>query len=165
MIATLLTIIFVIVCLLLCVAILLQSSKGGLGAGLGGGGSQSTQVFGGQGPGGMLIKATAILSGLFMVLSLFLAYFSSQSQSLLGDIEEEEYVTVDEDEVLEEGTLDVNADGTPIGSAPAPVKAPTPVKAPAPVKTPEPVKEAPAADKPAGDAPAGEKPAEGAATP
>lgn len=114
MFTTIVTILFIIVCILLCAAILLQAAKGGgLGAGLGGG-TATTQVFGGRGPGGVLVRATVVLAALFMSMSMLLAYLSSAPQSVLGDLDEEEATPLDEDEVLEEGTLKVNPDGSPM---------------------------------------------------
>ncbi|MBS1787847.1 MAG: preprotein translocase subunit SecG [Acidobacteria bacterium] len=61
--------IFVITCILLVLAILLQSGKGGdVASAFGGAGSQS--AFGPRGPQKPLEKATAILAGIFMVIAL-----------------------------------------------------------------------------------------------
>lgn len=61
--------IFIITSILLVLAILLQSGKGGDVAGaFGGAGSQS--AFGPRGPQKPLEKATAILAGIFMVVAL-----------------------------------------------------------------------------------------------
>ena len=125
MLMTIFTILFVIVCIALCVVILLQAAKGGgLGAGLGGG-TATTQVFGGRGPGGFLARATVILAGTFMVLSLVLAHLSSQPQTVFSGLEEEETGGLDEDEIIESGSLKVNPDGSPLGSAPAADSEPT----------------------------------------
>ncbi|HQR36001.1 MAG TPA: preprotein translocase subunit SecG [Blastocatellia bacterium] len=62
-------VIFVITSILLVLAILLQSGKGGdVASAFGGAGSQS--AFGPRGPQKPLEKATAILAGIFMVIAL-----------------------------------------------------------------------------------------------
>jgi preprotein translocase subunit SecG len=65
--------IHVLVCILLCLVVLLQSSKGsGLaGGGAFGGGAEST-VFGGRGAATFLSKATTIFGVAFMLTSLTL---------------------------------------------------------------------------------------------
>ncbi len=134
MLTTILTILFVVVCIVLCVSILLQAAKGGgLGAGLGGG-TATTQVFGGRGAGGFLSRVTVVFAVLFMGLSLGLAYLSSQPQSVFSSFEEEELDRLDEDEVIEEGTLEVSPDGTPIDGADPAV--PTDAAAEDPAPTP-----------------------------
>ncbi|MBN2012409.1 preprotein translocase subunit SecG [candidate division KSB1 bacterium] len=63
----------VVVCILLTIVILLQSSKGGGLAGVfGGGGGGMNAVFGGRGAGTFLSKSTTILAIVFMSLSLVL---------------------------------------------------------------------------------------------
>lgn len=148
---TFFTIIFVVCCLILCVLILLQSSKGGLGAGLGGGGSQSTQVFGGQGAGGFLARGTILFSSAFMILSLVLAHLSSAPQSIMGELDDTETVSSEEDEVIEEGTLDLDP-----GATGAVEEAPEVVPVGAPTITPPAAEEAPAEEEvaPADGAPA-----------
>lgn len=112
MLMTLLQIVFVMVCLVLGISILLQSGKGGgMGAGLsgggGGGGSASTAVFGGRGAGGFLSRVTIGSAAIFMSMSLLLAYLSSKPQSVLDLETTAGAATSTEDDVLEEGTLDV----------------------------------------------------------
>jgi preprotein translocase subunit SecG len=65
--------IHVLVCILLCLVVLLQSSKGsGLaGGGAFGGGAEST-IFGGRGAATFLSKATTVFGCAFMVTSLAL---------------------------------------------------------------------------------------------
>ena len=110
---TVCTILFVVVCFALCIVILLQAAKGGgLGAGLGGGGTATTQVFGGRGPGGFLARATVVFAASFMILSLVLAHLSSRPQSVFAELQEEETGGLDEDEIIESGTLDELPDGT-----------------------------------------------------
>ncbi len=134
MLLTLSTIVYVIICLVLSVAILLQSSKGdGLGAGIGGG-VATTEVFGGRGPGSSLRKVTIVCAIMYMALSAWLAYLSSKPQSALDLSQGTLQAASNEDPIVHEGTLKVNPDGSPLGSAP---KANTPVvpKAPKPDAT------------------------------
>jgi preprotein translocase subunit SecG len=72
---TLLVIVHVIVSIAMILVILLQTGKGSdIGAVFGGGSSQT--LFGSTGPTSFLSKLTAGAAILFMVTSLFLAYFS-----------------------------------------------------------------------------------------
>ena len=65
----------VLVCVLLTIVVLMQSSKGGaLSAAFGGGGSQ---IFGGRETATFLSKATTYLAVLFMLTSLSLAFLSA----------------------------------------------------------------------------------------
>ena len=112
-------IIYVIICLVLSVSILLQASKGGgLGAGLGGGGSAQTQVFGGRGAGGFLAKTTVVTAAIYMSMSLLLSWLSSKPQSELDLSGRTETTAAAGDPVIEEGSLQVNPDGSPLGSEP-----------------------------------------------
>jgi preprotein translocase subunit SecG len=112
-------IIYVVICLVLSVSILLQASKGGgLGAGLGGGGSAQTQVFGGRGAGGFLAKTTVVTAAIYMSMSLLLSWLSSKPQSELDLTGRSETTAAVGDPVIEEGSLQVNPDGTPLGSEP-----------------------------------------------
>jgi len=73
---TFITVIHVVVCVFLILVILLQAGKGGgMGAGLGGAGSQT--VFGGRGSQSFLGRVTSVSAGLFMLTSVWLAYHSS----------------------------------------------------------------------------------------
>ena len=72
---TLIVILHVIVCVALILVILLQTGKGSdIGAVFGGGSSQT--LFGSTGPTSFLSKLTAGAAIIFMLTSLFLAYFS-----------------------------------------------------------------------------------------
>lgn len=83
MLQTLLLVVHLVVCVVLVVVILLQAGKGsGLAAGFGGAGG-GTQVFGSQGAGGFLTKATVVVAAIFMSTSLGLAYLSSQPTGLM----------------------------------------------------------------------------------
>ncbi|MBI5903932.1 MAG: preprotein translocase subunit SecG, partial [Deltaproteobacteria bacterium] len=72
---TLIVILHVIVSIAMILVILLQTGKGSdIGAVFGGGSSQT--LFGSTGPTSFLSKATAGAAIIFMITSLFLAYFS-----------------------------------------------------------------------------------------
>ncbi len=74
-----LSILYVLVCFLLVVAVLLQEGKGGgLSSAFGAGGAGQT-LFGAGGAGNFLTKATSILGGAFMLFSLLLALLSGSS--------------------------------------------------------------------------------------
>lgn len=77
---TVITILHVVVCLFLILVVLLQAGKGG-GLGLAFGSNTSAAVFGGRGASNFLERLTAITAALFMLTSMTLAYFSSQSDS------------------------------------------------------------------------------------
>ena len=69
-----LLVIHVVIALMLIGLILIQHGKGAqTGAAFGSGASQT--VFGSQGSGGFLSRATATLAALFFVLNLFLVYY------------------------------------------------------------------------------------------
>ena len=77
---TLIVILHVIVCVALILVILLQTGKGSdIGAVFGGGSSQT--LFGSTGPTSFLSKLTAGAAIVFMLTSLFLAYFSGSRSS------------------------------------------------------------------------------------
>jgi preprotein translocase subunit SecG len=74
---TLLTIVHVVVCLFLVGIVLLQHGKGAdIGATFGG---SSQSLFGTEGPLPLLNKLTTAVAIIFMLTSVTLAYFSSQS--------------------------------------------------------------------------------------
>src|SRR5437660_12479120 len=77
---TLITVVHVIVCIFLILVVLLQAGKGG-GMGVAFGSSTSAAVFGGRGAGNFLERVTAFTAMTFMVTSMTLAYFASQSDS------------------------------------------------------------------------------------
>ncbi len=77
---TLIVILHVIVSIAMILVILLQTGKGSdIGAVFGGGSSQT--LFGSTGPTSFLSKLTAGAAILFMITSLFLAYFSGSGSS------------------------------------------------------------------------------------
>lgn len=65
--------IHVIACIVLIVLVLLQSGKEDMGVIFGGG---SGSVFGSSGAGGLLVKITAVLAGIFLITSLTYNYIS-----------------------------------------------------------------------------------------
>jgi preprotein translocase subunit SecG len=66
----------ILVCFLLILIVLLQTSKGAdIGAAFGGGSSQT--LFGSAGPGGFLTKITSAIAIIFMITSIGLAYIST----------------------------------------------------------------------------------------
>jgi len=76
---TLLTIVHVGVCFFLVVIVLLQHGKGAdIGATFGG---SSQSLFGSEGPLPLLNKITTAAAVIFMLTSVTLAYFSSQSST------------------------------------------------------------------------------------
>jgi preprotein translocase subunit SecG len=77
-------ILHVIVCLALLPIILLQNAKGGVSSAFGGGGSGT--VFGSRGASTFLTKMTSAAAVIFMLTSLGLAYYSSKSKSVVGDV-------------------------------------------------------------------------------
>jgi len=67
-----------LVCILLVIVVLMQSSKGeGLAGAFGGGGGLTGAVFGGRGAASFLAKATTVLAIVFMVNCGVLAFMSS----------------------------------------------------------------------------------------
>ena len=84
---TLIVIVHIIVSVAMILIILLQTGKGSdIGAVFGGGSSQT--LFGSSGPTSFLSKLTAGAAILFMVTSLFLAYFAGSggvSRSIMQD--------------------------------------------------------------------------------
>ena len=71
-------VIFVIVCVFLCLLILIQSDKGGgISGALGGGFSSATNLLGSQDTANILTRATAISAGIYLGLCLILSIFLS----------------------------------------------------------------------------------------
>jgi preprotein translocase subunit SecG len=81
---TALVVIHVIICILLILVVLMQSSKGDGLAGAAFGGGLGGAVFGGRGTANILSRATAILATAFMVMCLVLAFMSSQTARQAG---------------------------------------------------------------------------------
>jgi preprotein translocase subunit SecG len=78
----------VFVCVLLIVAVLMQSSKSGDISSTLGGGTGSNEMFGPSAPANVMNKITTVLATCFLLLSLTLAIMSkgSGSDSLLQNI-------------------------------------------------------------------------------
>ena len=73
-------VVHIILAVLMIALILVQHGKGAdAGASFGGGGAAT--VFGASGSGNFLTRVTAILTALFFVTSLTLAYFSTQTSA------------------------------------------------------------------------------------
>jgi preprotein translocase subunit SecG len=89
-------VIHVIVCALMIMSILMQSSKGGGMAGVFGGGSVGG-VFGGRGAASFLSKVTMYLGVIFAVTTLSIALLSlrttGQARSMLQEVVEKEKTT------------------------------------------------------------------------
>ncbi len=84
---TLILILHVVLCIFLIIVVLLQPGKGGdAGIAFGGGGSQS--VFGARGATTFLQKLTTYAAVLFMVTTITLAWYSSESVSRESVIDE-----------------------------------------------------------------------------
>ncbi len=80
MLSTLLSGIYVFICLLLLLVVLLQQGKGGdIAAAFGGSGSQA--AFGARAGATVLTRATAVLGALFMVGAMFLAILGQHDPS------------------------------------------------------------------------------------
>lgn len=121
---TLVTVLHVLVCIFLILVILLQAGKGGgMGAGLGGAGSQT--AFGGRGAQTFLGKVTSVSAGIFMLTSLTLAYNSSHTKSVV-----DEHAASLPAAPAPAGTP--FAPPAPGGAAPAPASTPAAPAAPAP---------------------------------
>jgi len=110
-----LTVVFVLVCFLLVVVVLLQSGKGGGVSGAFGIGQASQTIFGASGAGNVLTKATAVLGGAFMLISLLLAMLEGGSGPATGGRS-----------ILQEG-LNTTPMETPAGDVGAPAATPAPV--------------------------------------
>ena len=73
---TFILILFVLACIVLILAVLLQSGKGGLGEIFGGGAERS--LFGGIGAGGFILKLTIGAAVVFVVTALILSVMHSR---------------------------------------------------------------------------------------
>ena len=80
---------FLLVCILMTIAILLQSSKGGGLAGAFGGGGNMGSVLGGRGAATFLSTATTYLAVAFFVLAFLLSKFSATADTGAQSIVEE----------------------------------------------------------------------------
>ncbi len=115
-------IIHILVCFLLILIVLLQTSKGAdIGAAFGGGASQT--LFGSAGPGGFLTKITTGVAIIFMATSIGLAYMSSHrtGSSIMKEAPKKTAPALPPTPV-EKGTPIAPAQPGPAPSAPAPGK-------------------------------------------
>jgi len=84
-----LTVIHLLVCILLVISILLQSSKGGGLAGMFGGGGAAMGMFGGRGAASFLSKVTMWLGISFAVTSMSIAVLRSRQAGTPRSVIEE----------------------------------------------------------------------------
>jgi preprotein translocase subunit SecG len=143
-IVTIVSVLYVLVCLFMVLVILLQAGRGGMGTALGGGASQS--VFGGGGSSDVLAKVTQFCAGSFMVFAMFLAYAGSHAGSDRLQERSEETAPAEEDEAGEINWEAIGPNPVNLGAYTAPAAEPQPVE---PVETPTDAgtpAEAPAAD-------------------
>ncbi len=77
-------ILFLLVCIIMTVAILLQASKGGGLAGAFGGGASMGTVFGGRGAGNFLSKATTWLAIIYLGVALMLSKLQADETAVSG---------------------------------------------------------------------------------
>jgi len=89
-----LTVVHVIVCIMLIISILLQSSKGGGMAGMFGGGGSVGGVFGGRGAASFLAKTTMWLGVMLGITTMSIALLSlktgPKAKSMLQQVSERE---------------------------------------------------------------------------
>ena len=114
---TFLFILFLLVCVLMTITILLQSSKGGGLAGTFGGSSMGT-VFGGRGAATFLSKTTTILAILFLLMAFLLSKFEAgntggSDQGLVAKrVQQEAASEVNPASILRPGQVSEPAAGT-----------------------------------------------------
>jgi preprotein translocase subunit SecG len=109
------------VCIGLIPVILLQSGKGGgVSATFGGGGSST--VFGSRGASTFLQRLTSVAAILFMITSMWLSWYASQSRSVVGNEKEPPPKTETkkggEDQVPMPSSTGSAASGNPQGAQP-----------------------------------------------
>jgi preprotein translocase subunit SecG len=133
---TVITIVHILSCIFLILVVLLQTGKGAdMGAVFGG---SSSTVFGSSGAGTFLTRLTTATAVVFMLTSLSLTYFSSQSHSA----------------TVFDSAPAASAPDAPPAAAPAAPEAAAPPAAPAPVEAaPEPEANAAPEAAPAAEAP------------
>lgn len=88
MIYTLIVFIVAVICVLLTIAVLLQSGEGGGLSGIAAGG-QATQMMGQRRTADFLSKATAVLGGAFLVLCLVANFFIQRGTPTTSAIQKE----------------------------------------------------------------------------
>jgi len=107
---TLLTVVHVIVCFFLVGIVLLQHGKGAdIGATFGG---SSQSLFGSEGPVPLLNKITTAVAVIFMLTSVTLAYFSSQSgtSSVMSGVTVEQPVQAAQPMAKEDKVMEIPAE-------------------------------------------------------
>ncbi len=118
---TLLTIIHVVVSILLCLLILVQSGKGGgMGAAFGG---ASAQIFGGRGAGNFLSKLTSVAAVVFFLTSITLSVLSSRQHSVVIEKAKAAAAAVAEPSG---DKADATAEPIPVPEAASPTEEPAP---------------------------------------
>lgn len=127
---TILAVIHILVCVVLILAVLLQSGKGqGLSSAFGNtsAGGMATSMFGGRGATTVLTKVTVVLASLYMMLVLGLNYFPSSAQRSRSVIREEAL----------KNQQSSPAQGLPAAQPPSqpPAGVPQPVQVPVPTGT------------------------------
>ncbi len=118
---TILTVVLVIVCIMLVIAVLLQQGKGAdAGAAFGSGASGT--VFGAGGSATFMSKATAVLATVFFCLTLALAYLSGKDSGVTtgtsvidgaAPVEEREIPTIsvpDDEDVAPQIEVEINSE-------------------------------------------------------
>ena len=111
---TVLLVLQVVVSIALIGLILLQHGRGA-DAGAAFGSGASTTVFGSQGSGSFLTKATATLTFLFLGNSLLLGYLATQRAQVVESVMSNEPVVIEE--IMPQGT-DIPQFETPISDVP-----------------------------------------------
>ena len=130
MLHVLLTIIHILICLVLCAVVLLQSGKGGgLAGAFGGGGGAPQQLLGSRGMTTLLHKVTIYCAVAFFVTSFLLFMTDNSGRPRTGSVL---------GKAAREGELNLPVQENPLQSdTPAPAQ--TPADAPAQQPAPQPV--------------------------
>jgi len=84
MIFGLLLVVFLLVCVFLCLLVLIQSDKGGGLSGTLGGLSGASNFLGTQDTANILTKGTYIFGGVFLLLCVLMTFFAPGGQSAMG---------------------------------------------------------------------------------
>ncbi|MGN6520751.1 MAG: preprotein translocase subunit SecG [Dokdonella sp.] len=137
---------YVLIAIAMIVLILLQRGAGAA-AGSGFGGGASATVFGARGSANFLSRSTAVLAGLFFLLSLGMGIYLGRTGTVVG--------AADDLGVMSGVAAPAKPDATPAPAAGSDVPAPTAPAASADTPAPTaatPDKPAPAADTPAAPA-------------
>jgi preprotein translocase subunit SecG len=117
--------VFIVVCILLCLIILIQSDKGGgISGAIGGGLAGASSMFGTQDTANVLTRTTAILASIFMglciIMSIFLSHPSARQQKSLLRERAEKQSNFSPSSVLQGNALPLGAakPGAPLGAVP-----------------------------------------------